>query len=1779
LGRENLRSQLLGFVAICLVMFSLLAGVNVIVKFSSSSEGVSSTNRFETGFSKESLENNSGSVNSFTDLGFGLKNWRTPSVSEWTRVAKTDGCLAELVVGINGEDALDLKKLREIVEGMKGQVCSKIISEDDNGAFSVKIPFDSISPLIERLSASEFCRYVEPNWKITSDFIPNDLSWHLQWGPQKIQADFAWNTTLGDRSLLVAVIDTGINYMHPDLAANYLAGGYDWVNNDTDPMDDNGHGTHCAGIIAATINNLQGIAGLAQVRIMAEKGLDSEGGGYDDDLAQAIIHAVDHGARILSNSWGSTSPSQLIEDAIHYAVSRGVLVVAAAGNQGSVHPHYPAAYDDVVAVTATDSEDKPASFTNFGDWVEVAAPGVNIYSTYLNDYRSLSGTSMACPHVAGVAALILSRYPNMSETQLRTSLRYATDDLGDPGFDIYYGYGRINARKAVEALPLSCDLVLWNWSKPLFVEPSSLGLINATVYNFAMKAVDGVTVQLLANGTCVSEQTISHLEGDSFGKVTLQWIAGSEGVYNLTICVLPADGETNLQFNSASSYIHVGIPLRIAILDSSGTAYAEYAKKTWDELNREWDQYGNTMIYIDYNALCKRNITLQELEETGADVLLLASAWLREYTNEEITAIRQYVQKGHGFIITGPTLSSKTVPNNNKFAPLFGLSQKECWDLTWATDTLNAVEPAHPLLKRVQFPLNLSDLLISTCIPIDNAWDSDELWGGAYVAEGCSHQASIVTYRGLVYFSPDLENVGFWDPSVPTDESLQLLYNAMTWSKFQRPQHDLFSSVEAPGFLLPGETKNIVATVLNLGFSDESNVTVQIAVNGSLIYSQVIPTLRANTNFTISHLWGTSHIGLYNVSVYVLPAVGEDNLWNNEAFAGINVLTPPDILLVADNDEYEEPNTVWRTSLSELKVSLDCCKANYTVWEEKTKGSPPLDLLTSVKLVFWTVGEAGEYIRISDTDASNLVTYVKQGGRVFIDGDMVAARHAYDTQFLSTVLHCNSLDRFAHPQLLGGTEGLKTLARNNPITFGLPEEIRWETMPYVVQGVQPAYGGECLMNYLDNFEPPPSPEWGILPDKPVISWQSIIASENSGHGSTVFCPFPLFALPEHERTTIVRNSLRWLLPRTRELAVAFVPFNNGVHEQNKQAYVNISIGNLGSNDESNVKVQLMIDSDIINTNPIAILRSNSIYQCTYVWVPTSIGEYNITVLVSPAADDYPDNNWMSQIVNVEHLVVLLISDHHHEMESMEPMLDSIHIGYQSYYFNAYYGYTKNAEFISHYRVIIWGKSNRKMSQIEHDVIDQYINSGGSIVVTDVPLIYNVTDSHWSGFKLISVSNVDFLMADILRVSCTGALYLNTAEDRISLPVNHTHPMLNGLYGILPVGQNLTDMSPYCENATAITSRNAVLIARWVSPSFGLRGFSGYAAHKIVATEVGNGKVVYWGGQGQVEWMQNENCEKIFENMMTWFDYDEFHDIKVTVDVPALIEPYDRVQIKVSACNLGYHDEPALSVHLLIDGSDGTLYSISAIQKRSNRTFTYEWMPLQAKTYNITAYAPILPEEINTTNNICKCICNVSNLPHIAVETAPNVDFDKQFSIAIVIRNSLSVTAWQLELYYRGCVLNVTSISEGTFLSSAGSTGFQVVYASDRYNSTHGRLCLTCSLVNSSKSASGAGILVAVTVQSVGRGMCQLTLCKTHLVTVNEEECTHRVDDYRLVVGVLGDVNGDNSVSILDVVRITTIYGAKLGDSSYNSSSDINGDGTVTILDLVLCTANYGANKS
>jgi thermitase len=340
-----------------------------------------------------------------------------------------------------------LSKAAEIHRQSGGQVKETI---PGIGVQVVTVPKGQAKEKVKAYSSNPKVTYAEPNYIAQSLAEPDDSYFTAQWNMQKVRAPGAWDVTTGSPNVIIAILDTGVDLDHPDLANKIVSN----INFSDSPTVDDvyGHGTHVAGIAAATTNNGVGVVGLGySATIMNVKVLGDTGSGFYSWIASGIIWAADNGADVISMSLGGSSASSILEDAINYAWSKGVVVVAAAGNNGNMVPVYPAYYANCIAVAATDASDARPLWSNYGDWVDVAAPGSGILSTFKNDnYVYMSGTSMATPHVAGLAALVFTTVSDTNgdgklDDEVRSRIEATCDDIGVSGI----GYGRINAARAV----------------------------------------------------------------------------------------------------------------------------------------------------------------------------------------------------------------------------------------------------------------------------------------------------------------------------------------------------------------------------------------------------------------------------------------------------------------------------------------------------------------------------------------------------------------------------------------------------------------------------------------------------------------------------------------------------------------------------------------------------------------------------------------------------------------------------------------------------------------------------------------------------------------------------------------------------------------------------------------------------------------------------------------------------------------------------------------------------------------------------------------------------------------------------------------------------------------------------------------------------------------------------------------------------------------------------------------------------------------------------------
>ncbi len=382
--------------------------------------------------------------------------------------------------------------LSVFVKKIKLQEVKKLYSFNDNmpkeldNTFVFYFEEGLVSEAVRELNDFSFVDYAEPNYVYTTSSIspigkkiPNDPMFVDQWGLDNepgsegdydIDAPEAWYLEEGDNDVVIAIIDTGIDYNHEDLKDNILRDkfgkviGYDFYNDDSDPIDDHGHGTHVAGIAAAVTNNGKGIAGTCwRCKLLPVKFMGEGGSGRISDAAEAIYFAVENNADILSNSWGGGGYSATLEDAVNYAYNRGVFIVAAAGNDNTRFKFYPAAFDHVFSVSAINLRGEKAEFSNYGSQVDIAAPGEAIISTVPTSncdlcapsgYNILSGTSMAAPFVSGIVGLVISSNPGLTNDEIFSLLHTEIQPINKIGRDFYVGTRIVNAFTSITRGPI-----------------------------------------------------------------------------------------------------------------------------------------------------------------------------------------------------------------------------------------------------------------------------------------------------------------------------------------------------------------------------------------------------------------------------------------------------------------------------------------------------------------------------------------------------------------------------------------------------------------------------------------------------------------------------------------------------------------------------------------------------------------------------------------------------------------------------------------------------------------------------------------------------------------------------------------------------------------------------------------------------------------------------------------------------------------------------------------------------------------------------------------------------------------------------------------------------------------------------------------------------------------------------------------------------------------------------------------------------------------------------
>jgi subtilisin family serine protease len=316
------------------------------------------------------------------------------------------------------------------------------------GLYVVRAPEGKRDEALAELDDARVVQKVEREVVVDGlDTTPSDPDWPDQWGLRRAGFPAAWDVTRGSRSVVVAVLDTGVDATHPELR-DAIVPGRDVVNGDADPSDDNGHGTAVAGVVAARANNGAGVVGACwNCSVMPVKVLGASGTGTSTDVAAGIIWAANHGARVINLSLGAPDSTEAMLAAVTYALAKDVVIVASAGNSSSDLPFYPAAAPNVIGVAATNESDRLYSWSNRGQWVQVAAPGCNAAPWPNNGYVGFCGTSAAAPLVAGLAGLVRSAQPQATSTQVAAAVEDSVE-----GISADVNRGRINAALALSRI-------------------------------------------------------------------------------------------------------------------------------------------------------------------------------------------------------------------------------------------------------------------------------------------------------------------------------------------------------------------------------------------------------------------------------------------------------------------------------------------------------------------------------------------------------------------------------------------------------------------------------------------------------------------------------------------------------------------------------------------------------------------------------------------------------------------------------------------------------------------------------------------------------------------------------------------------------------------------------------------------------------------------------------------------------------------------------------------------------------------------------------------------------------------------------------------------------------------------------------------------------------------------------------------------------------------------------------------------------------------------------
>jgi uncharacterized membrane protein len=744
------------------------------------------------------------------------------------------------------------------------------------------------------------------------------------------------------------------------------------------------------------------------------------------------------------------------------------------------------------------------------------------------------------------------------------------------------------------------DLSVTNITADKYLKVNENEKFNATINNLGKIDLNNIQVQLFINDSLQDSTAISFLPAETSQGISLEWAPEMEGWLKVEIYAVPVTNEEIVSNNVAniSRFTASKEPILVAILDSWGTDFSEEAP--WDYMVDNWMFYGTTPVEIDYTTLNKDDITYDNLVELDADVIMISCAFMWEFSDSEIDAITDYVHAGYGMIATSATFYWN-VPNNNMLAPLFGIRDDITYDAE-STPNLDLIEPEHPLFVNIPNPYATGSAI--TALPTDNSWDASDLTNGIYLAKSSDDMGAIVVNRGAVFIT-------HWIEYESNNYDIQLLYNAMIWSKWEQELHDVaVVDIQVPKYLQPNQMTFVNATVANLGLGIESDILVNLSVNGNLEDSTLISSIDTGDSISVSFDWtAPSTEESYLIEIEVRTQPNENFTQNNEESINVIVTTGPKtgrLALISDG-----------TQLNAITSILDEIGKQYDILNDNAANlfTGNITLLLDYQMVIFYNGNR----LINNLEWEILNDYISLGGALLVTGhDSLGSP---DDALLADLVRSTAY---------GDNMGLDTFTITNgshPITEGI-FGLYPEASQYIVSETDHDLAEADLVRGAQTVA-----ELSEGSDK-------IISTELPSGGKVIYWNGNRNCLDwtQVELEGMLKNLIVWIMPVYDDIGVISIS-NSPIAYVGDTVSVSATVKNYGINHQNDIEVDIYI----INPNGFTIFTetksgisvdSGKETQISWLWYPAMSDIYSIEILTLLSDDEFSENNLMNGQITV-----------------------------------------------------------------------------------------------------------------------------------------------------------------------------------------------------------------------------------------------------------------------------------------------------------------------------------------------------------------------------------------------------------------------------------------------------------------------------------------------------------------------------------------------------------------